>query len=478
MNARVQENERSPGNPVGLKVRGAQDEERRRVVAQSLQVGNPGNPLRLRAGQALPQQECHIELEVEDIRPYEHNPRRADNAKFAEIKESIRASGILSPLCVTRRPGETHFILEAGGNTRLRALQELWSQTGEIRFRTLVVIFRPWRSETHVLSAHLIENEQRGEMSFWDRACGVAALKARLEVQLGRPLSLRQFEEEMRALGLPVNAATLSHYHFATQRLATLGEAIPDLAGAHVKMLHPRLNAMCRQARECGVLDQDALYATVFEPVFQKLAERYRRLPAFSAVELGRECEAALAAALGEAVAGVRRRLSPQPRVSAHSATAQGGMTKLEHGTRAGPTMPGDVGAEPASGLRRRVGRSTSITDDVARLAGLAGIGQLVELRTDHPYGYRMRPWPPDCSTGVASARCREAWWLLTLVSGHGDLVGIGGASSIRPGDAPPSDFALVRWLLADEGELACLAWEILVSVRGGHGLPCSGEPA
>lgn len=100
-------------------------EERRRLVAESLRVGNPGNNARELPAHADPRQDCHIELSVDDIHPYEHNPRHVTNAKFSEIKESIRSCGIRNPVTVTRRPGEKHFIIEAGGNTRLLAIQAL-----------------------------------------------------------------------------------------------------------------------------------------------------------------------------------------------------------------------------------------------------------------------------------------------------------------------------------------------------------------
>ena len=174
-------------------------EARRRLVAESLQVGNPGNRAKDLPEQADPKHDCQIELKVEDIHPYEHNPRRADNAKFVEIKDSIRSTGVRNPFTVTRRPGEKHFIVEAGGNTRLLALQQLWEETRDSRFAKVVAIFRPWRSEPHVLTAHLIENEQRGDMTFWDKANGVATLKGQLEKEKGRALSLRQLEDELKA---------------------------------------------------------------------------------------------------------------------------------------------------------------------------------------------------------------------------------------------------------------------------------------
>ena len=281
-------------------------EERRRLVAESLQVGNPANRAKDLPEQADPRQDCQIELRVDEIRPYEHNPRRVNNAKFAEIKESIRTTGIRNPLTVTRRPGEKHFIVEAGGNTRLLAIQQLWAETRDPRFEKMTVLFRPWRSEGHVLVAHLIENEQRGEMTFWDKANGVLALKAQLEEEKGRTLSLRQLEEELKAAGFPVNTATLAHYAYATARLRILGDAVLGLSGLDVKTIQPRLNLMKRYAHMRAALEEAALYAGVFEPVFRRHADRYRDAGTFSALELCQACEEALAELLGEDVARFR----------------------------------------------------------------------------------------------------------------------------------------------------------------------------
>jgi ParB family protein of integrating conjugative element (PFGI_1 class) len=260
--------------PAQVPVRARSIEQRRRLVAESLQVGNLGNNARDLPVQADPTHDCQIELSVEDIHPYEHNPRRTNNTKFNEIKASIRASGLRNPFTVTRRPGESHFVVEAGGNTRLLAIRQLWAETREARFQKLGVLFRPWRSESHVLTAHLIENEQRGDMNFWDKASGVVDLKARIETEKQTTLSLRQLEEEMKALGLSINTATLAHYLFATERLGTLGEVVIDLSGLDVKTLQPRLNSMKRYAQTRTSLAEDELYAMVFEPVFRHSGRR------------------------------------------------------------------------------------------------------------------------------------------------------------------------------------------------------------
>jgi ParB family protein of integrating conjugative element (PFGI_1 class) len=249
-------------------------EERRRLVAQSLRVGNPTPGLTALPPQADPRVECQIELELDQIQPYADNPRRQPNPRHTEIRESIRVSGIRNPLTVTRRPGEALFTVEAGGNTRLAALRELWEETGHESFRRLKVIFRPWRSELHVLSGHLIENEQRGEICFWDRARGLNRLRHQLQAERGVVLSLRQLQQEFVELGLTVNITTLAHAIFAIERLASLAEVWPGMTGLDIKLIQPRINALRRQALERHRLDDEAFFAKIIEPVLASLSAR------------------------------------------------------------------------------------------------------------------------------------------------------------------------------------------------------------
>ena len=78
-------------------------------------------------------------LRITDIQPYEKNPRHAANPLFDTIKASIRQRGMDAPLKVTRRPGATHYVVAAGGNTRLLAQLQLWQETADPRFETV-----PW----------------------------------------------------------------------------------------------------------------------------------------------------------------------------------------------------------------------------------------------------------------------------------------------------------------------------------------------
>jgi len=468
---------------------------RRRLVAESLQVGNPGNKSKNLLAQADPLHDCQIELAVDDIRPYENNPRRVSNTRFAQIKESIRASGIRNPLTVTRRPGEAHFILEAGGNTRLLAIQQLWTETRDARFRRLMVVFRPWRCESHVLTAHLIENELRGEMSFWDKACGVVALKARLETEQGHALSLRQLDEAMKALGLSVNTATLAHYLFATERLRTLGEAIAELSGLDVKMMQPRLNVMKRYAQTRASLAEDALYATVFEPVFRQTAEHYRQSQRFSALAVCRACEEALALQLDEPVAAVR---AAQPSARSGSAVSTPDTKNMVSGRQ----------VEKGGEIRTTDEYSVTLArliEQVECIAGLAGIEEGLRFDAAAPLGYYMDGLSIPVDGDTQPLIRQRTWWLLALASGQfdasvmaavpkgftgngsGNHDAVAGRVQVNLPAAISFDNAFFGWLVDAQGEMASACWNVLTLVRAlrpstskSHGMdfprPTSGD--
>lgn len=494
----------------GTSARHLSIEERRRLVAESLRVGNPGNKSRELPTQADPRHDCQIELEVDDIRPYENNPRRAGNAKFDEIKESIRSSGIRNPLTVTRRPGEAHFIVEAGGNTRLAAIQQLWAETRDARFRKLVVLFRPWRSEAHVLASHLVENTLRGEMTFWDKACGVVALKARLEAEGERALSLKQLADEMKGLGLSVNTATLAHYVFATERLPTLGEAVSGLSGLDVKAMQPRFNAMKRYGQARASLAEDDLYATVFEPVFRQVADQYGKTQVFSASEVCTACEEALARQLGEPVAQVRTATaldalgrtsldasgtSPAPDDTSRPVQpAAIGLTTVGKSSRSEPAVStanagSDVSARqihtgvalPSNGEKPFV--LSRFVEQVRIFARLAGVLDCLRLEAAAPLGYCMDALPIPTDGDPPTASRQRAWWLLAIVSGQLDHAasacaqdgstagdpGTNDGAGRAPGNPPPPfafDAAFVGWLVDAHDETASAFWNVLALAR------------
>jgi hypothetical protein len=311
------------------------------------------------------------------------------------------------------------------------------------------VLFRPWRSESHVLTAHLIENEQRGEMTFWDKASGVVALKSRLEAEQGRTLTLRPLEDALHAMGLSVNTATLGLHLFATERLRTIGEAVADLSGLDVKTIQPRLNALKRYAQVRTSITEDELYAQVFEPVFQRFAEQYPHTGTFSVAATCEACEVALARHLGEPVDGLRDAVrrgagrSAQANVSGPAIGIADAGTLFTDLSSAGDETAEVAGAEPCELLIRAKG--------FADAAGLVGV---VHPAPQCAAGLRLGGPPADYA---AQPEQERAWWLLAGLLGELDA-----------GTPPPAslDLGFLHWLIDFENPSATAFWELLACTR------------
>lgn len=248
--------------------------KRRDAVLEGLSLGFPSEHSS-EADYGDPVAETPMVLTIDQMRPYDRNPRRTSpNPNYHEIKESIRNSGLHNTLRVTRRPGDEIYMIEAGGNTRLQILGELWEETRDEKFYRHSVIFTPWKAESRVLAKHLIENNVRGEMTFWDNAEGFMDLKALLEQEAGNHISLRQFEDILRQEGVPSSKSDLARFSFAVNRLFSLGPALPRLTARIVSEIQPRFNLFKRFAEKHSALSEDVLYKEVLSPAMFTYGER------------------------------------------------------------------------------------------------------------------------------------------------------------------------------------------------------------
>ncbi|MFD1260443.1 MULTISPECIES: ParB family protein [Entomomonas] len=156
-------------------------------------------------GNKTPVNDISIIVTLDQLRAYDHNPRKSVNPKFAEIKESIRTRGLDQPPTITKRPDEEHYIIRNGGNTRLKALKELWTETGDQRFYRIQCLFKPWDGEIAALVGHLVENELHGELLFIDKAVAISNMREFYNSQANKNLSLRELAECFRKDGYPVS---------------------------------------------------------------------------------------------------------------------------------------------------------------------------------------------------------------------------------------------------------------------------------
>jgi ParB family protein of integrating conjugative element (PFGI_1 class) len=165
---------------------------------------------------------------LDELRPYELDPRLTRNPLYDEIKASIRERGLDAPPPITRRPGSDHYIIRNGGNTRLAILRELWTETKEERFFRIGCLFRPWpeRGEIVALTGHLAENELHGSLSFIERALGVEKVRELYEQEDGKSLSQSELARRLKADGYPVPQPHISRMQEAIQYLLP---AIPNV---------------------------------------------------------------------------------------------------------------------------------------------------------------------------------------------------------------------------------------------------------
>jgi integrating conjugative element, PFGI_1 class, ParB family protein len=210
-------------------------------------------------------------VEIDHIDYYDRNPRRSPNDKYQEIKASIAAGEMDQPLTITRRPGAPRYMVFKGGNTRLRALKELFAETGEERFQRIHCLFQPWTRESDALLGHLKENDLRGDLVFIDRALAIRGLKLLLEEETGEPLSSRRLSALLKERGYTIGHAIIAWFDYAVD---VLHQAIPT--ALNVGMGRPqieRIKTLDRSFGQCWKsleLGADDMAQSVFVEVLSR----------------------------------------------------------------------------------------------------------------------------------------------------------------------------------------------------------------
>ena len=198
--------------------------------------------------------EQYRQLGLEEIQIYEHNPRTTRNTQFDDIKEALRTEGLGKVLLhVTKRPGESVYTLSFGGGTRFQAIKELWDETGDERFRAVRCLIQPFKSDIALQANHLIENNQRGEMTFWNNAKAFIKIHRDISDSAGTDLSSRDFIEQCNSLGLRVNRTTFHYFQFAVEVFSPFAFST-ELTRTAVERIQPQFAAYERLASLKGAV--------------------------------------------------------------------------------------------------------------------------------------------------------------------------------------------------------------------------------
>ena len=206
-----------------------------------------------------------------------------DADEIAALKTSIASHGQRTPAEIT--PLSDPPPSEAGaspyrwglisGWRRLRALSELYDETGEIRFSTLRALVRPPEDAAESYVAMVEENEVRVELSHYERARVVAEAAAR-GVFADRSAALRMlFASASRAKRSKIKS--FIEIHEALGDLLTYPAEIPEQLGlALVSRLRKgdkvRMRAALAKARPGSAVAELALLEKLARPLRQSVS--------------------------------------------------------------------------------------------------------------------------------------------------------------------------------------------------------------
>lgn len=249
------------------------EQARQALASSSLSVGAPGKPASMPT--PLIGGTTVLTIPIRDIEPYEKNPRTDPNECFEDIKESIRLAGLDSIMQVMRMPGSARYTVAKGGNTRLKALKELWEETKDPRFEQVTAQLVNWRGHSAAIADHLKENTLRGAMSFYDKARACLEIQQQIEIETGKKPGVRELVKALKEqYGLSMDAPTLSRNlhvaeHFHSIRLWT--------NNISVKALIPTYNNLFRLCLKFDKAEPEA--HTELEAALERYAAQCSREP-------------------------------------------------------------------------------------------------------------------------------------------------------------------------------------------------------
>ncbi len=197
-------------------------------------AGNDGNGNSGGGNTPPPPSGTPFSIDILQLQPSRLNPRKTQHGKdydksFQSLKQSIKNVGLQSTLTVTKHHvDDEQYELYNGGNTRLRALTELYEEytaegntekANECRYQQ--VIYIPYTDDLDVLIKHMAENEERINMTFIDKARAVFQIRDMYLAQNDEDdISNNKLVKYIHSLGwTSVNQRAMTELTFAFEKL-------------------------------------------------------------------------------------------------------------------------------------------------------------------------------------------------------------------------------------------------------------------
>ena len=109
-------------------------------------------------------------IALDQIRQLPYIAREKTNEDYEKLYQSIKTTGLQQPFIVARPPDSEHYVLIAGGNTRLEIVQRLHQESRGSQFHEVRCLVTFWPGTCAAKVRHLVTNSVLLSTSFMERA--------------------------------------------------------------------------------------------------------------------------------------------------------------------------------------------------------------------------------------------------------------------------------------------------------------------
>ena len=166
---------------------------------------------------------------------------------YERLYQSIKEDGVQQPFVVARPPESEHYVLIAGGNTRLEIVRQLHEESGESLFSDINCVVVSWPGICTAKISHLVTNDLLNKASFIERAKAILKfIDGNSDLPIDHTTSDREVSKFFTDHGFPLYRTTYAAMRYAVHFLndylpLSLASSFSTLDVKHIQRLEDRL---------------------------------------------------------------------------------------------------------------------------------------------------------------------------------------------------------------------------------------------
>ena len=177
--------------------------------------------------------------------PYANQERKPED--YERLYQSINVEGLQQPFLVARPPDSEHYVLIAGGNTRLEIIQRIHEESRGSRFRKINCVVESWPGICTAKLSHLLTNDLVNKSRFIERAKSILNfIDGNSDLPIDHTSSDREVSKFFTEHGFPLNRNTYGAMRYAVGVLnnylpLALASSFSTLDVKHIQRIEDRL---------------------------------------------------------------------------------------------------------------------------------------------------------------------------------------------------------------------------------------------